>query len=349
MKRLPETLCRMTLPVAALLLSIAVPALAQDRGTLNTEENFRDTPNGELLARLDAGATFAVVAQEGNWLEVDLVGWVWMRSLQISEDPDYDLVVSEAEGENLRDGPQGTILGRLARGALLEELGREPGWIEVRRSGFIWAESVEVDASLAGGATPSTGATLGEGDSQEGPPPPSASRPGGFVGAGPAGSAILTAPDGDTLALAVPDSELQVTAREGNWVRVRLEGWAWMPDTPTDQDVAEGQDILEPADLGRDPDEFAGRVVSWRLQFVSLERAEAVRTDFFEGEPFILARYGGDSGPFVYVAVPPDRLTGLDGLIPLEYLTVTARVRTGASALTGTPIVDLISFERAGR
>ena len=160
---------------------------------------------------------------------------------------------------------------------------------------------------------------------------------------------ILTAPDGDTLARAVPRAELEVTARQGSWVRVRVEGWIWQPDMPTSVVGSDEPGILSPDDVAVDPEAFAGRVISWRLQFISQERAEAVRTDFFEGEPFLLCRYAGDGGQFVYVAVPPDRLAEVGGLVPLEYLTVTARVRTGASVLTGTPIVDLLSVERERR
>ena len=160
---------------------------------------------------------------------------------------------------------------------------------------------------------------------------------------------ILTAPDGDTLARAAPRAELEVTARQGNWVRVRVEGWIWQPDTPTSEDGSDELGVLSPDDIAVDPEAFAGRVVSWRLQFISQEKAEAVRTDFFEGEPFLLCRYGGDGGQFVYVAVPPDRLTEVEGLVPLEFVTVTARVRTGASVLTGTPILDLLSVERERR
>jgi hypothetical protein len=87
-----------------------------------------------------------------------------------------------------------------------------------------------------------------------------------------------------------------------------------------------------------------GRVVAWDLQFISLERAEAIRTDFRQGEPFLLTRYGGPEGPFVYVAVPSERLTEMQGLVPLERISVTARVRTGASALTQAPILDLLSL-----
>ena len=69
--------------------------------------------------------------------------------------------------------------------------------------------------------------------------------------------------------------------------------------------------------------------------------------DFFEGEPFLLARFGSAEGPFVYIAVPADRLAEVEGLVPLERVDVTGRVRTGASSLTGAPIIDLITLTRA--
>jgi len=140
---------------------------------------------------------------------------------------------------------------------------------------------------------------------------------------------------------------MEILGREGSWARVRLEGWAWMPSEAGRPAAAvEGPRILTPADLTANPTEYSGRVVSWELQFISLERAEKVRTDFFEGEPFLLTRFGGGDGPFVYVALPPDRVQEAEGLTPLEGLSVTGRVRTGASSLTGTPIIDLLALER---
>jgi hypothetical protein len=102
-----------------------------------------------------------------------------------------------------------------------------------------------------------------------------------------------------------------------------------------------------PDDLTADAAAHVGRVVSWSLQFISLESAEEIRTDFRRGEPFLLTRFGGPEGPFVYVAVPVERQAEVEGLVPLERIRVTARVRTGASALTGTPIIDLLSLERS--
>jgi len=178
------------------------------------------------------------------------------------------------------------------------------------------------------------------------PEGPTARRPDGFASPGNAGAPILTAPDGDTLAVTTGRADLQVVSRDGNWARVRIEGWVWMPPGGAGAQPDAAPAALTPEDLAREPEAHVGRVVSWTLQFISLESAEEIRTDFRRGEPFLLTRYGGADGPFVYVAVPPERRTEVQGLVPLERITVTGRVRTGASALTGTPIVDLLTLGR---
>ena len=292
-------------------------------------------PNGEVLARLQAGTPLRVVGRGEGWLEVELEGWVWTRSLQETGRDGLDLVVSSSGGENLRAEPSGSLLGRLQEGTLLEELERQPAWIRVRRRGWIWEASVDQQAAAPAATRPAGGG-------QAAPGPGVAT---GFVDLD-AGGAILDAPDGDTLALAAPRTQVEVVGREGSWVRVRLEGWAWLPPAAVAAQPSEDVAALTPADLVSDPAAHRGRVVSWTLQYISLERAERVRTDFFEGEPFLLARFGDANGPFVYVAIPPERVTEVQGLAPLEQISVTGRVRTGASALTGTPIVDLLSWER---
>jgi len=315
----------------ALLAWLGVPtsASAQTSARVRTEENVRKNPNGDLLARMEAGAVVAVAGHRDSWTEVDVEGWVWARSLQRTNRDGFNLVVSSEEGENLRDGPSGTIIGRLQQGLLLRELDRQPGWIRVRRRAWMWSASLTESRPAA----PPTG----------GASPPS--RPMGFAVAGPEGAAILSAPGGDTVGGTVPRAEVEIVAREGSWARVRLEGWTWLPPDSTPASSEAG--TLTPAELRRDPAGSSGRMVVWQLQFISLERAEKVRTDFFEGEPFLLTRYGGSDGPFVYVAVPTDRAQEFQGLVPLELLTVTGRVRTGSSSLTGTPIIDLVSVQRA--
>jgi hypothetical protein len=339
--------------LVALLVTAPVGVAGQSRATVRVDENFRRGPNDVVLARLGPGTPLTVVGRDGDWLQVDVEGWVWLASLQVS-DSDYDLAVAATEGENLRSAPQGAIIGKLQDGALLEELGREPGWAHVRRRGWIWSASVNTTAASASTAAPTAeppASTRAPSAAPARPAPtrapegPAARRPEGFTTAGASGASILTAPDGDTLAVTTARSDLQVISREGNWARVRIEGWVWMPtgsQAPPDAAPA----ALTPEDLTREPEAHVGRVVSWTLQFISLESAEEIRTDFRRGEPFLLTRFGGPDGPFVYVAVPPERRTEVQGLVPLERVTITGRVRTGASALTGTPIVDLLTLGR---
>lgn len=317
---------------------VAAAGVAQERAVVRTEENFRREPNGVVLARLLPGTSLRVIGTEGNWTQVEVEGWVWLRSLQVSDDPSFDLVVVEDGGENLRSGPSGTILARLEEGALLEELGRDEAWARVSRLGWVWSASVRL-------ATAEEAPVRRTEPAASRPAGPASRAPGGFRRT--SGGPILTAPDGDTLAVAAPASDVEVLRRDGNWARVRVEGWMWMPGTDEEAPVEDAAPTaLEPADLVADPDSNAGRVVAWTIQFISLERAEAIRTDFFEGEPFLLARFGGQDGPYVYVAVPTDRLGEVEGLVPLERVEVTGRVRTGASSLTGAPIIDLISLQR---
>lgn len=328
--------------LAAALASVSPAAgMAQETARVRTSENLRKDPNGEVLARLEPGAPLSVVDIRDGWVQVDVEGWVWARSLQVARREGLDLVVFESEGENLRDAPSGTILGRLGRGTLLEELERRPGWIRVRRRAWIWDASVVRSAPPAAVATTTPDAPSG---SIERPP---TRRGTGFAAAGTGGAAILSAPGGDTIGQARPRTDMELVAREGSWARVRLEGWTWLPEADSSAARSGEESELTPAALRREPARYRGRVVVWDLQFISLERAEKVRTDFFEGEPFLLTRYGGSDGPFVYVAVPSDRAREYQGLVPLERLTVTGRVRTGASSLTGTPIVDLVSLGRA--
>ena len=297
-------------------------ALVAQTGTMRIKDNLRATPNGAIVAVLEPGLSLTIAERQDDWIEVQIEGWVWMRSLQVAQSGSYDLVVSAAQGENLRARPSGGIVGRLGVGARLEEQERVPGWIRVRRRGWIWAESVEAESTTLGHQTdPSSASTDG------------------------ASSAILAGPNGDTLAHMHPGTQLQVLARQGSWGRVRLEGWIWLPESELASDTVVAR--MDPAALLADPKGFRGLVVSWDLQFLSIERAERIRTDFFEGEPFLLTRH--DGGGYVYVAFPEERLAEAGTLFPLERITVVGRVRSPASALTGSPILDMRDLIRDRR
>ena len=315
--------------------------------TLRVEENVRREPNGVVLGRIGEGATLRSLLTEGNWTQVEVEGWVWLRSLQGTTDSAFDLVVSQGGGENLRSGPSGSLVGVLSEGTLLEELGRGQGWARVTRVGWVWSASLIQAPPLA----TDTGLVLDVPTEDAQTPTTDIARvPVGFTRVSRV-SSILTAPDGDTMGVITSSGDVQVLERHGKWARVRLEGWVWVPETSlsetrADAEAPEKISALRPDDLSSNPSEHIGRVVAWTIQFISLEQAEVVRTDFFEGEPFLLARFGGSEGQFVYVAVPADLLPQVEGLVPLEIVEVTGRVRTGASRLTGTPIIDMIEIQR---
>lgn len=314
-------------------VDVAHGPLRAQTATVTTEENFRAEPNGIRLGRIRPGTVLGVAGSDGQWVEATLTGWIWNPSLESTDREGFDLAVGADGGENLRVEPQGTVLARLEEGALLEELERGDDWTRVRRTAWIWRPSVSVDEGVSSG--------------DDSPAAEPAGVPEGWSALRSGGTAILSAPDGDTLARGETGTEVRVLGRRGSWARVQVEGWVWMPDAEasTPPDTAVLTDVT-PDDVAREPSRYRGRVVSWELQFISREEAESVRTDFYEGEPYLLARAAGESARFVYVAVPPERSEEVESLMPLERIVVVGRIRTGSAALTGGPILDLLEFRR---
>ena len=252
----------------------------------------------------------------------------------------FDLVISEAGGENIRDEPGGRVAGQLVRGARLQEVERVPGWVRVRRTAWIWTPSIE----LRGDALPSVGRP--ETSVEVVPRAEARAADEGWLSAGAAGLWVFAAPNGDSIARARPGTDLEVIARQGDWARVRLDGWIWAPDADRAEDAGGPLAELTIPELRADPDRFIGRRLRLELQFISLERAEAVRTDFREGEPFLLMRTRTPDRTFVYVALPPDRIGEFERLVPLESLAIIGRLRRADAAFTGNPVLDLLEFER---
>lgn len=322
--------------LAALVVSAAGSLSAQAVRVTVPEENFRKTPeasSNNRLATVLEGATLAVEDRQGRWVLGALEGWIWGESVQATDRDGFDLVVSKPGGENLRrspdaDAPRNAVL---MRGMLLDSLDARDGWFRVRRAAWIWS------ASTAGtGGDPSPPADSGPDDGEPPEPPGLPERL--VVGSEAAG--LLISPEGDTAAVLRPGTDVEVLAREEGWTRVRLEGWVWEPSTlPPDS----AESAFDVADLRANPERFRGRRVEWTVRFVTLQRAEAIRTDFYEGEPYFLANPPGRTRDLVYVAVPPELLSTVQQLQDLQTIDIVARVRTGRSQ-TGVPILDLIAL-----
>lgn len=311
--------------IACLLGLAAVPAgvVAQSAVVAVDRENFRAIPSGVILAELLEGATLVPGATEGRWREATLEAWIWAESTEPDDRDGHDLVVSAEDGENLRASPNGRRVGRARTGMLLDRIEVRDNWIRVQRTGWIWEPSIRVTAAPTTAPTP-TGESARE-----------------FQAAG-ADAVVRTAPGGDTLARLQPGAEVEVLDRDGDWARVRVEGWTFVASLGAD---TAGPGVLRDvsrAELQAEPDTFRGRLLEWTVQFIALREAEQFRTDFLPGEQFILARGPGDDVGFVYLAVPGELLAEIRSLAPLQRFRALARVRSAASPLTGAPVLDLL-------
>jgi len=325
--------------LAACLLASAVSAHAQTVQVIVPEENFRKEPvasSGNRLATILRGASVRVTESRGRWIRGSVEGWIWNESVETTDRDGFDLIVIRPEGENLRAEPEGSArrVAVLMRGMLLDSLETQGGWMRVGREAWIWSEStIPLEGQVEQTVDP-----VDEAPVEVQPPPPMSDRL--VVGSDVAG--LLLSPDGDTTAVLKEGTDLTVLAREGGWSRVRIEGWVWEPSTLPPDSVA--GDALNIEALRSNPQQFRGRRVEWTVQFVALQQAEPVRTDFYEGEPYFLARPPGGSRGVLYVAVPPELLPAVQKLGALQTVEIVARIRTGRSALMGVPILDLIAL-----
>jgi hypothetical protein len=95
------------------------------------------------------------------------------------------------------------------------------------------------------------------------------------------------------------------------------------------------------ADLRASPEEWKGKLLRWTIQFIALQTADELRSDFTLGQRYLLARGPAPEYAFVYIVVPPAKVDQVSSLRPLDTLTVLAVVRSGRSAYLANPILEL--------
>ena len=309
------------------LVAVPLSLAGQSAVVAVEEENFRAAPNGVVVAELFEGTTLVPGDAEGRWREATLEAWIWAPSVRADDRAGYDLSVSATDGENLRATPNGRRIGRALEGMLLNRVDVEGRWIRVRRTAWIWEPSIRLTAA---------------------PDPeqrdPVIREPTREFTSASADAVLRASPGGDTLARLQPGSEVEVVARDGDWVRVRVEGWTFAASLGADSASQGVFRNVDRSDLQAEPERYRGRVVEWTVQFIALRRAEEFRTDFVSGEPFILARGPGEDAGFVYLAVPGEVMEEVESLTPLQRIRILARVRSVASPLTGAPVLELLEI-----
>jgi len=277
-------------------------------------------------------------AVDGRWVQVRLEGWVWARSVDSTDREGFDLQLTARSGENLRSAPNGSIVARLSSGALLEELDRQPGWVHVRRVGWMFGPSLE---RLGAPAAPSQ-AVRDVPAGAAGPP----AAPGSVLdyATTSAGASLLLTPEGDTTGILEPGSRVRVVTRSGEWVRVQAEGW--VRDTDLQGEVPGVLVGVSGAEVRADPAQFAGKVVRWTVQFIAVQSPDEIRRDIPEGSRYMLARGPLPETGFVYVILTDEQADQLERTEPLSELDIVGQIRTGRSHYLGNPVLSLVEVAR---
>ncbi len=150
---------------------------------------------------------------------------------------------------------------------------------------------------------------------------------------------IRTAPDGAVIGTVIAPGTILPMARERGWVRVRMEGWIKESELlPVDSSL---RTALSAADLRADPEGSKGKLIRWKVEILAFQRADALRRDLVTGEPYLLARGPAGENAMLYLALPTALVNDAKAIVPLTVVQITARVRTGRSAPTNVPILDV--------
>jgi hypothetical protein len=318
-------------------------AFAQARYRAKQAENFRQQPGPDqkVLASVYQGTELAGGQTRDGWIEVTLDGWIWARSVGATTREGFTLAVASGGGENLRAEPNGRVLARLASGFLLDEVRRDKGWVQVRRTGWMWGQSLE---QVGGEAAPAAPAA----------PAPSAAAAPVQEAPAPAGPAALDhavtarqtdmrrVPEGESAGSLAEDTPVRVLARSGDWVRVATEGWIRESDLkPAAPGVLAG---VSGAEVRARPADFEGKTVQWAVQYLALQTADELRPEIPRGQRYVLARGPLPESGFIYVMLSAGWLARVEQLQPLAEVVIIARIKAGRSKLLGNPVVELVDL-----
>lgn len=313
-----------------------------------------------MLATLPDGARVSTGKTQSGWVEVTLSGWIIGTSVGATSRDGFDVLVTAADGENLREAPNGQVLARFRKGTLLRKLGAKDGWVRVKRTGWVPRRLVAAPIESAA-LTPRQNPAPAKPAPQKNPPANPAQAPraaaqrpapappqvvstadGDEVRVEAAKASTLAAtPEGGQLATLEPGTGGRVVARAGDWVRVQLEGWVRESDL---KPASDGALIgVSAAEIRADPQRYVGKTVEWRVQFIAIQTADELRSELPAGQPFLLTRGPLPEPGFVYIIVPRGQLSQFAALAPLQALTLRVVIRAPRTRYLATPVVELAS------
>jgi hypothetical protein len=330
--------------VAVLAVLTTTPLLAQHVIELSTATRLRKEPDGIPLVSLPAGTSVQARRAVGAWHEVVIEGWIFTQSTAPSRRDGFDLVVTPADGENIRRAPNGEIIGRIREGGLLRKLETDGKWTHVRREGWVPREAVapiesaEIspeEADTPAVQSPSSQHSAGAGSA--GPKPSGDSDRWETARETP----LFSAPDAAQLGALQTGTPARVLGRSGDWVRVQLEGWARAGDLQP----ASGSSLsgVTAAEVRTDPGRYVGRTVEWRLQLIAVQTADELRTEMPQGQNYLLTRGPLPEPGFVYVTVTEAQAAEFRAMSPLQEMTLRVTIKAARSKYLTTPIAEFVA------
>ncbi len=309
---------------------------AQSALSIPQDTPFFKEPGGTRLGTLVAGARVPAGRSTGGFTQITLDGWIFSASTQTDGREGFDLSVNVAAGENVRAVPNGAVVARAVEGALFNRVSTTGGWTRVRRAVWISTPSVRrpAPAQRPPNRAEST-AARGSGDTAKIVAPPGEVRRATLRRQ----ASLQRSPDGPAVATLTLPAEVAVGETQGEWVKVTLEGWVRRSEVDS---AVVPRPAITAAMLRENPERYVGQTVDWRVQFLAIQQADELRPEMPQGQPYLLVRGPLPESGFAYVMVSKVQADQLQGLIPLEELSLTVTVRAGRTRFLATPVVELV-------
>jgi len=152
---------------------------------------------------------------------------------------------------------------------------------------------------------------------------------------------VHATPEGAPVGTLRTGTAARVLGRVDGWTRVQIEGWVRDADVRPDSGTT--LTGVTAAEVRAEPDQYVGRTVDWRLQLISVQIADDLRSEMINGQPYLLARGPLPEAGFVYVTLTKAQADQMRALPPLQELVLRVTIRAARTRYLETPLVDLVS------
>lgn len=367
--------------MAGLLLVLVSAGSAQTRLRATSAAAFLKEPGGIRLGSLVSGQAYATGRANGAHVETTVEGWIPSAAAQATTRDGFDLTLTAGGGEALRASPNGAVVARIQEGTLLNRIGARGSWVRVRRAGWVARSALGAVEPTPDRATvaaaqakpvppppPPAASTAAPPPSTRAATPPAATtQPAptsgqaarsdsatpsedaplreGVAGAATLkpGARVVATRDGKAIALAEGSPDVEVIEQTRDWVKVRIEGWVRAADLASE--TVAGPKITA-AMIQTAPDKYVNQPVTWRLQFLAVQEADALRPEMPRGQLYVLARGPLPESGFTYLMVTKEQAAEFRRLAPLDEVRVDAVVRAGRTKFLPTPVLELVKVVR---